>query len=76
VRNTDDILVQKYAVKKFPTVIITKTGEKKLIVYDSKKFNFAGIFEFLNIYSEVFVLGGGSSLDSSATKQWMTEICK
>jgi hypothetical protein len=55
---------------------VIKTGEKKPIIYDGKDFNFGGLFEFLNIYSEVFVPGGGSSLDSSATKQWMTEICK
>lgn len=36
------------------------------------KFN--PIFEFLNIYSEVFVPGGGSSSDSAATKAWLTEI--
>jgi len=74
VRNTDDILVQKYAVKKFPTLTVIKTGEKKPFTYDGKDFNFGSLFEFLNIYSEVFVPGGGSSLDSSATKQWMTEI--
>jgi hypothetical protein len=69
-------LVQKYAIKKFPTLIVVKTGEKKPFIYDGKEFDFGNIFEFLNIYSEVFVPGGGSSLDSSATKQWMTEICK
>ena len=56
--------------------MVIKAGEKKPIVFDKKEFNFENLFEFLNIYSEVFVPGGGSSLDSSATKQWMTEICK
>jgi len=74
VRNTDELLLQKYAVKKLPTLVVVKAGEKKPIVYDGKEFNYANLFEFLNIYSEVFVPGGGSSLDSSATKQWMTEI--
>jgi hypothetical protein len=32
------------------------------------------MFEFLNIYSEAFVPGGGSSSDSTATKSWLTEI--
>jgi len=32
------------------------------------------IFDFLNIYSEVFVPGGGSSADSAATKNWLTEL--
>lgn len=75
VRSSDDLMMQKYAVKKLPTVLVVKAGEKKPIVYDGKEFNYANLFEFLNIYSEVFVPGGGSSLDSSATKQWMTEIC-
>ena len=75
VRSSDDILVDRYAIKKFPSVIVIKTGEKKPIFYTGKEFKFEGLFEFLNIYSEVFVPGGGSSLDSSATKEWMTEIC-
>ncbi len=75
VRETDSVLVGKYQIKSFPSVVVLKTGEKKPIFYTGKEFNFKGLFEFLNIYSEVFVPGGGSSLDSSATKQWMTEIC-
>ena len=75
VRSNDSVLVGKYMIKSFPSVIVLKTGEKRPIVYKEKNFDFKNLFEFLNIYSEVFVLGGGSSLDSSATKQWMTEIC-
>jgi hypothetical protein len=75
VRDSDSVLVGKYQIKSFPSVIVLKTGERKPFVYTSKEFNFKELFTFLNIYSEVFVPGGGSSLDSSATKQWMTEIC-
>ena len=75
VRSSDDIVVNKYGIKSFPSIIVIKAGEKKPIPYNGKEFNFDKIFDFLNIYSEVFVPGGGSSLDSSATKQWMTEIC-
>jgi hypothetical protein len=53
-------------------MIVVKTGEKKPFYFTGKEFNFRALFEFLNIYSEVFVPGGGSSLDSSATKEWMT----
>lgn len=28
----------------------------------------------MNVYSEVYVPGGGASTDSAATKQWLTEI--
>lgn len=72
VRDSDSILVGKYGVKTFPTILVLKTGERKPFQYTGKEFNFKEIFTFLNIYSEVFVPGGGSSLDSSATKQWMT----
>lgn len=65
----------RYNIKKFPSVVVIKAGEKQPIAYNGAGFKFADLFEFLNIYSEVFVPGGGSSLDSSATKQWMTEIC-
>ena len=75
IRSSDSILVDKYQIKSFPSVIVLKTGNPKPYRYTGTKFNFKEIFTFLNIYSEVFVPGGGSSLDSSATKQWMTEIC-
>lgn len=35
---------------------------------------FQPIFQYLNIFSEVFVPGGGSSQDSAATKVWLTEV--
>lgn len=75
VRSTDSVLTDKYKVTSFPTIIVLKAGTPKPIRYTGTVFNFREIFEFLNIYSEVFVPGGGSSLDSIATKQWMTEIC-
>lgn len=51
VRSSDTALISKYAIKKFPSVIVVKTGEKKPIFYDGKEFNFENLFEFLNIYS-------------------------
>ena len=71
-RSTDSVLIGKYMVTSFPSVLVLKTGERRPIVYKEKTFDFRNLFEFLNVYSEVFVPGGGSSLDSSATKQWMT----
>ena len=75
VRSSDSVLIDKYQIKEFPNIIVLKTGSPKPIRYTDKSYNFKDVFSFLNIYSEVFVPGGGSSLDSSATKQWMTEIC-
>ena len=50
-----------------------KNKEKKQINYNWDM-KFKPIFEFLNIYSEAFVPGGGSSADSQATKAWLTEM--
>jgi len=60
VRSTDKDLLDKYKVKNTPSILVVKANEKKPQVYKgSIKFN--EIFEFLNIYSEAFVAGGGSS---------------
>jgi hypothetical protein len=75
VRATDSLLTDKYQITSFPSIIVIKAGAPKPFRYTGKAITFRDIFEFLNIYSEVFVPGGGSSLDSIATKQWMTEIC-
>jgi hypothetical protein len=36
VRSNDSVLVSKYNVKKFPTVIVVKANEKKPIFFDGK----------------------------------------
>lgn len=60
VRASDDILVDRYGIKKFPSIILVKTGDKKPHKFDGDmKFN--PIYEFLNVYSEAFVAGGGST---------------
>lgn len=73
VRNDDDIVVQRYNVKKFPTIIVVKSNEPKPRIY-SGEMKFSPIFIFLNVYSEVFVPGGSLSADSEATKSWLMEI--
>lgn len=52
--------------------MVYKTGEKRPIAYTGK-FNFQDIFDFLNIYSEQFVAGGGSSADGPGDKPWLNE---
>lgn len=67
VRASDEILVDRYKIKNFPSIIVVKTGEKKPKVYTGEiKFN--PIHDFLNIWSEAFVAGGGSGSDTSASK--------
>lgn len=65
--------MDRYNVKSVPKILVVKTTEKKPNVY-SGEIKFMAIHDFLNIYSEVFVPGGGSSQDSAATKVWLTEV--
>jgi hypothetical protein len=50
VRHDDDILTQKYNIKKFPTIIVVKANENKPKVYTGEM-KFSPIFDFLNVYS-------------------------
>ena len=73
VRSSEEDLLTKFKIKDTPTIIIHKTNEKLPIFYKGDV-KFKPIFEFLNIYSEAFVAGGGSSSDTAATKIWLTEM--
>lgn len=50
IRHTEEALVKRYQVKKFPSIQIVVTGEKKPKVY-SGELKFVPIFDFLNVYS-------------------------
>jgi hypothetical protein len=67
VRSSDDILVERYKIKKFPMIIVVKATEKNPQVYKGEM-KFTPIHDFLNVFSEVFVPGGGSTSDTAATK--------
>ena len=73
VRSSEEDLMTRFKIKDTPTIIIHKTNEKLPIFYKGDV-KFKPIFEFLNIYSEAFVAGGGSSSDTAATKIWLTEM--
>lgn len=73
VRASEEDVFKNYKVKSTPHILVVKNNEKKAINYDGDM-KFKSIFEFLNIYSEAFVPGGGSSADSAATKAWLTEM--
>lgn len=60
VRKEDDILVDRYNIKTFPSIIVVKTTEKKPYIYKGEM-KYTPIFDWLNVFSEVFVPGGGSS---------------
>lgn len=54
IRDTEDALAQKYKIKSFPALIVIKSDGKP-VKYDGKEFQYAPIFEFLNIHSQIFV---------------------
>ena len=73
VHSSEAILTKRYRVTEFPKIIIIKATERKPIPFKGAM-KYHNIFEFLNIYSETFVAGGGSSVDSPATKSWLNEV--
>ena len=73
INSKEEILVKRYRINVFPKIIIVKATERKPIPYKGA-IKYHDIFEFLNVYSETFVSGGGSSVGSAATKQWLNEV--
>ena len=55
IKKDEESLIKKYKVKKFPSFVILKQGEKKPIMYDGDDYSYAALFEFINTYSETFV---------------------
>lgn len=54
VRQAEDALVKQYKVKTFPALFVIK-NEQKPIPYPEKEFSYNKIFEFINVYSQIFV---------------------
>jgi hypothetical protein len=73
IRKEDEAIIERYGIKDFPRILVVKTTEKKPYPYKGEM-KFQAIFDFLNIFSEQYVAGGGSSMDSEATKAWLTEL--
>lgn len=56
VQNTEESLIKKYKVTKYPTLILIRKKNEKPTVYNGEpKLN--DIYDFLNIYAEKFVTG-------------------
>ncbi len=66
--------MKKYKVTKFPTLFLLKNNDKP-IKYDGESFGYHDLFNFINIYSETFVLVGGDEpqkeVKSAASKPWL-----
>lgn len=75
IKSDEDTLLKKYKVTKFPAFQILKQGEKKPIVYDGDDYSYAALFEFINVYSETFVIptGEDENVESRASKPWLSE---
>eukprot|EP01017_Pseudomicrothorax_dubius_P005126 TRINITY_DN11211_c0_g1_i1.p1 TRINITY_DN11211_c0_g1~~TRINITY_DN11211_c0_g1_i1.p1 ORF type:complete len:398 (+),score=137.24 TRINITY_DN11211_c0_g1_i1:83-1276(+) len=73
VNKEEETLMKRYGVKTTPQIVVIKANEKKPLLYTGE-IKYQAIFDFLNVHSETFVAGGGSSQDSAATKAWLTEI--
>jgi len=71
-RKSQSDVVGKFSVKKFPSIILQKTGDRKPHIYDGP-IKFKDIFEWCNIFSEQFVFGGGSSADGAGVAPWLNE---
>ena len=72
VRSDQKDVVQKFNIKKFPTILLTKASDRKPFIYDGD-LKYIDIFEWCNIYSEQFVFGGGSSAEGSGAAPWLNE---
>ncbi|CRG96102.1 conserved protein, unknown function [Plasmodium gallinaceum] len=74
INNEMQDLVKKYNIKNFPSIIILK--KNKVIDTYKGKHTYINIFDWLNIHSETFVLGGGFDIspDKSDEKPWKFEL--
>lgn len=72
VRKESSDVFHRYGIKDTPKIVVLKASEKNPIVYKGE-INYSDIFDFLNVYSEQFVVGGGSSMDGAGDKPWLTE---
>lgn len=70
VRKDQQDLISQYQVKKFPTILVLKTGLKKPN-YFTKEPTFKNLFEFMNVWSEQFVPTDQDT--KTETKSWLFE---
>ena len=74
VRDSEEGLTKQYKVKSFPALFVIKDG--KPIKYSEKEFSYSKIFEFVNVYSQIFIDptskdNNSAPKQSSAAKPWL-----
>lgn len=73
VKHTEEALVNKYKVDKFPSFYLIKAGQTKAEKYKGEGYTYQDLFEFINIYSETFVFGQTEEkIENAATKPWLS----
>ena len=74
IKEDEKALATKYKIKKFPSFLILKQGEKGPIKYTGDDFSYSALFEFINTYSETFVFAQeDEAVESRASKPWLSE---
>ena len=53
-RSGEEALAKQYKVKSWPSLYVVK-AEGKPLKYDGAEFSYSGIFEFINVHSQIFV---------------------
>lgn len=74
IRDSESSLATQYKVKSYPALFVIKDG--KPIKFDNPEFSFSSIFEFINVYSQIFVdptkkENQSEVKTSSASKPWL-----
>jgi len=54
VRASEEALAKQYKVKSWPSLYVVK-AEGKPLKYDGAEFSYNGIFEFINVHSQIFI---------------------
>lgn len=80
VRSENKAIVDKYKVKKFPTILIIPVGDKKQPQIYQGENKFKPIFDFMNVFSETFFRVGedktapSEQQETKKEKPWLQEV--
>jgi hypothetical protein len=72
VRSSEENLIKKYKVTKYPNLQLFKASQKTVVF--TEEFKYQAIHDFLNVYSEIFVFKGEEDAPvNAASKPWLSE---
>eukprot|EP00922_Rhytidocystis_sp_ex-Travisia-forbesii_P019733 GHVS01029150.1.p1 GENE.GHVS01029150.1~~GHVS01029150.1.p1 ORF type:complete len:465 (-),score=67.09 GHVS01029150.1:250-1644(-) len=75
----NEVLLSRWSItsSQLPRVVLLKHDSKQPLIFKDKEITFPKLFEWLNVFAETFVLGGGFSdhppVDLTLTKPWLAE---